>query len=52
MRGIWRVTLNGRFYGDYREKRHALDAIDDARRTQESEGRRVSVVIDDDGAVA
>lgn len=47
MRGIWRVTRDGRFFGDYRAKGHALQAIAEARQTQEASGQRVSVVIDD-----
>lgn len=50
MRGIWRVTRDGRFFGDYRAKGHALEAIAQARRTQEASGQRISVVINDGAA--
>ena len=28
--GIWRVTLDGAFFGDYRSKTHAIEGLDDA----------------------
>lgn len=30
--GIWRVTKNGKFHGDFSRKSHALESIDVARR--------------------
>ena len=29
---IWRVTLNGNFYGDYRSEADALEGVADAQR--------------------
>lgn len=43
-RGIWRVTLDGAFYGDYRSRRHAADSADAAAATLRSQGRLVTIV--------
>jgi hypothetical protein len=42
--GIWRVTLDGVFFGDYRSQANALDGLGDAQRALTSAGRVVSVV--------
>jgi len=43
--GVWRVTLDGRFFGDYRSKLHALEGVAVARRALEASGRTVGVVV-------
>jgi hypothetical protein len=30
--GIWRVTLDGRFFGDFRTREHANDCIGESQR--------------------
>jgi hypothetical protein len=42
--GIWRVTLDGAFFGDYRSKQHALEGLEDARRALVGAGRDVEIV--------
>lgn len=42
-RGIWRVTLDGAFYGDYRSRRHAGDSADAAAAALRSQGRVVTI---------
>ena len=48
--GIWRVTLDGAFFGDYRSKTHAIEGLDDARRALTAAGRVVNVVAPDGGS--
>ncbi len=43
-RGIWRITLDGAFYGDYRTRRHAVESVDAAAATLRGQGRVVHVV--------
>jgi len=43
--GIWRVTLDGAFFGDYRAKAHALDGLSDARRELTAAGRSIDVLM-------
>jgi len=43
-RRIWRITLDGAFYGDYRTERHATESADAAAIALRSEGRKVNVV--------
>jgi hypothetical protein len=43
-RGIWRVTLDGKFYGDYRSKQNALDSLNEKSRALENAGVVVNVV--------
>lgn len=43
-RRIWRVTLDGVFYGDYRSRRHATDSADAAAMALRSKGRIVNIV--------
>lgn len=43
-RGIWRVTLDGAFYGDYRTQRHANESVDAAARGLRGSGRAVQIV--------
>lgn len=42
---IWRVTLDGAFFGDYRSKDEAMDGVADARRALDAAGRSVKVVV-------
>lgn len=42
---MWRVTLDGKPFGDYRSKQNALRGIEDARYSLETNGRRAKVVI-------
>lgn len=39
-RGIWRVTLDGAFYGDY----HAAESADTAAAALRNRGRTVTIV--------
>ncbi len=43
-RRIWRVTLDGVFYGDYRSRRHATQSADAAARDLRGSGRLVTIV--------
>lgn len=43
-RGIWHVTLDGAFYGDYRSRNHATESADAAAATLRSQGRAVTIV--------
>jgi hypothetical protein len=47
--GIWRVTLDGVFFGDYRSKAHALDGLADARRALAAGGRSIDVLMPAEG---
>jgi hypothetical protein len=42
--GIWRVTLDGAFYGDYRSQADATDSAEAAAATLREQGRIVTVV--------
>ena len=44
-RSIWRVTLSGAFFGDYRSKQNALKAVAEARQDLDAGGKHSSVVI-------
>lgn len=41
--GIWRITLDGKFYGDYRTKVLAADAAESLARKTRIEGRTVDL---------
>ena len=41
---IWRITLDGAFYGDYRTRRHATDSADAAAAALRTQGRVVTIV--------
>jgi hypothetical protein len=43
-RRIWRVTLDGAFYGDYRTRRHASDSADAAAIALRLQGRTVNIL--------
>lgn len=43
-RRIWRVTLDGAFYGDYRTRGHAGESAEAAALALRKQGRIVSVV--------
>lgn len=43
-RGIWRVTLDGAFYGDYRSARHASESAEAAALALRKSGRVVNVI--------
>jgi hypothetical protein len=43
-RRIWRITLDGVFYGDYRTARHATESAEAAAAALRHQGRRVNVV--------
>jgi hypothetical protein len=43
-RSIWRVTLDGVFYGDYRTQRHATDSADAAADALRRQGRVVNIL--------
>lgn len=42
-RRIWRVTLDGAFYGDYRSKRHAVESAEAAAQGFRAKGRAAHV---------
>lgn len=42
--GIWRVTLDGAFYGDYRSRGDATDSANAAAAALRGQGRIVTVV--------
>lgn len=44
--GIWRVWLDGKFFGDYRAKSQALEAADAAQRAMATIGR-IAVIVDE-----
>jgi hypothetical protein len=41
---IWRITLDGAFYGDYRTRRHANDSADAAAVALRAQGRVVTII--------
>jgi hypothetical protein len=41
---IWRITIDGAFYGDYRTRRHATDSADAAAAALRTQGRVVTIV--------
>ena len=43
-RGIWRVTLDGAFYGDYRSARHASESVEAAALSLRKSGRVVNII--------
>jgi hypothetical protein len=43
--GVWRVTLDGRFFGDYRSKSQAIESAEEARRAMAISGRITNVVV-------
>jgi hypothetical protein len=43
-RRIWRVTLDGAFYGDYRSRRHATESAGAAAEALRGQGRIVTIV--------
>ena len=43
--GIWRMTLDGRFFGDYRSKDQALEGVAAARLVLGAVGSSARVVI-------
>jgi hypothetical protein len=43
-RRIWRVTLDGIFYGDYRSRRQAAEGADVAALALRTDGRNVQIV--------
>lgn len=44
-RGLWRVSLDGKYFGDYRSKEHALASVATAMRCLEATGRFASIVV-------
>jgi hypothetical protein len=49
-RRIWRVTVDGAFYGDYRSRRHAAESADAAAATLRKAGREVRLLPEPNGA--
>ena len=41
---IWRITIDGAFYGDYRTRRHATDSADAAVAALRAQGKVVNVI--------
>jgi hypothetical protein len=48
--GIWRVTLDGLFFGDYRSKANAVEGIGESQRALAGAGRFVKIIMPDEGA--
>jgi hypothetical protein len=44
-RRIWRLTLDGAFYGDYRSERHAVESAEAAAVTMRRAGRSVKIIM-------
>lgn len=42
--GIWRVWLDGKFFGDYRAKSQAVEAAEAAQRAMATIGRLADIV--------
>lgn len=42
--GIWRVWLDGKFFGDYRAKSQAVEAAETAQRAMATIGRLADIV--------
>lgn len=49
-RRIWRITLDGVFYGDYRTRRHANESADAAADALRKQGRTVTIIVPPVGA--
>jgi hypothetical protein len=43
-RRIWRITLDGAFYGDYRTRTHANESAEAAAAALRQQGRVVTIV--------
>lgn len=43
-RRIWRLTLDGAFYGDYRTRSHANESAEAAATALRQQGREVTIV--------
>jgi hypothetical protein len=43
-RGVWRLTLDGAFYGDYRSQRHASESAEAAAAALRNEGHSVNII--------
>jgi len=43
-RGIWRVTLDGAFYGDYRTRGNAIEGADAAANALRAKGRKITIL--------
>lgn len=43
--GIWRIWLDGRFFGDYRSRRQAVESAEAAQRAMAALGKRADVVV-------
>ncbi|MCR6643817.1 MAG: hypothetical protein NVV62_04480 [Terricaulis sp.] len=43
--GIWRILLDGRFFGDYRSRDHAMEGAEEARRAMAAGGRLASIIV-------
>lgn len=44
---IWRITVDGAFYGDYRTRRHATESADAAAVALRAQGRVVTIIAPD-----
>jgi hypothetical protein len=50
--GIWRIWLDGKFFGDYRSKSQALEAAEAAQRAMATIGRMGDVVVKPETSLA
>jgi hypothetical protein len=46
--GIWRIWLDGEFFGDYRSRRQAVEAAEAAQRAMAGHGRVSDIVVTPD----
>jgi hypothetical protein len=43
--GIWRIWLDGKFFGDYRSRSEAVEAAEAAKRAMATSGRIADIVV-------
>ncbi len=48
--GVWRVTLDGQFFGDFRSKAGAVASIGESERALGAAGRFVKIVMPEEAA--
>lgn len=50
--GIWRIWLDGKFFGDYRSKSEAIEAAEAAQRATAAVGRVADIVVKPETSLA
>lgn len=51
-RGIWRVWLDSKFFGDYRTKSQAMEAAEAAKQAMSGVGRSADIVVESGSPLA